>query len=90
MIPFGDESEAIAIANDSEYGLGGSVWSSDVEHATGIAARVKSGTVGVNHYANDPVAPFGGIKKSGLGRELGLEGLHTFQHLHTVYLPPTA
>lgn len=88
VIPFADEAEALAIANDSEYGLGGSVWSSDVERAADLAARVKSGTVGVNHYSNDPVAPFGGIKSSGMGRELGPEGLHTFQHLHTVYLPP--
>ncbi|MGW4332860.1 aldehyde dehydrogenase [Rhodococcus koreensis] len=88
VIPYADEHEALAIANDSEYGLGGSVWSSDVERAAELAGRVKSGTVGVNHYSNDPVAPFGGIKNSGMGRELGPEGLHTFQHLHTVYLPP--
>ncbi|UPW08507.1 aldehyde dehydrogenase [Gordonia terrae] len=88
VIPFGDEAEALALANDSEYGLGGSVWSSDIERAAALAGRVKSGTVGVNHYSNDPVAPFGGIKSSGMGRELGPEGLHTFQHLHTVYLPP--
>ncbi|MBD0860323.1 aldehyde dehydrogenase [Gordonia sp. zg691] len=88
VIPFSDEAEALAIANDSEYGLGGSVWSSDIERAATLAAQVKSGTVGVNHYSNDPVAPFGGIKSSGMGRELGPEGLHAFQHLHTVYLPP--
>ncbi|AZG46633.1 aldehyde dehydrogenase [Gordonia insulae] len=88
VIPFADEAEALAIANDSEYGLGGSVWSSDIERAADMASKVKSGTVGVNHYSNDPVAPFGGIKSSGMGRELGPEGLHTFQHLHTVYLPP--
>ncbi|GGL17149.1 aldehyde dehydrogenase [Nocardia jinanensis] len=88
VIPFTDEDEAIAIANDSDYGLGGSVWSSDVERAANLAARVQSGTIGVNHYTNDPVAPFGGIKSSGMGRELGPEGLHTFQHIRTVYLPP--
>ncbi|GAB25448.1 putative aldehyde dehydrogenase [Gordonia polyisoprenivorans NBRC 16320 = JCM 10675] len=88
VIPFRDEAEALAIANDSEYGLGGTVWSADVDHAADIAAKVKSGTVGVNHYSNEPVAPFGGIKNSGMGRELGPEGLHAFQHLHTVYLPP--
>ncbi|MGV9710999.1 aldehyde dehydrogenase [Gordonia sp. NPDC003424] len=88
IIPFRDEAEALAIANDSEYGLGGSVWSSDVERASALASKVRSGTVGVNHYSNDPVAPFGGIKNSGMGRELGPEGLHSFQHLHTVYLPP--
>lgn len=88
VIPFSDENDALRIANDSEYGLGGSVWSADVSRAAAVAARVKSGTVGVNHYTNDPVAPFGGIKSSGMGRELGPEGLHAFQHLHTVYLPP--
>lgn len=88
VIPYADEDEALAIANDSEYGLGGSVWSSNLERAAELAGRVQSGTVGVNHYSNDPVAPFGGIKSSGLGRELGPEGLHSFQNLHTVYLPP--
>ncbi len=88
IIPFRDDAEALAIANDSEYGLGGSVWSSDIDRASALAGKVRSGTVGVNHYSNDPVAPFGGIKNSGMGRELGPEGLHAFQHLHTVYLPP--
>ena len=88
LIPYSDEREAIAIANDSVYGLGGSVWSSDPERATNVARRVRSGTVGVNHYVNDPVAPFGGIKQSGMGRELGPEGLHAFQVYKTIYLPP--
>ncbi|NMO03952.1 aldehyde dehydrogenase [Gordonia sp. TBRC 11910] len=88
IIPFADEAQALSIANDSEYGLGGSVWSSDLERAATLADKVRSGTVGVNHYTNDPVAPFGGIKSSGMGRELGPEGLHAFQNLHTVYLPP--
>ena len=88
VIPYSDEAEAVAIANDSVYGLGGSVWSSDPERATDVARRVRSGTVGVNHYVNDPVAPFGGIKQSGMGREMGPEGLHAFQELKTIYLPP--
>ena len=88
LIPYSDEAEAVAIANDSIYGLGGSVWSSDPERATDVARRVRSGTVGVNHYVNDPVAPFGGIKQSGMGREMGPEGLHAFQELKTIYLPP--
>ena len=90
VIPFGSEDEALKIAGDSDYGLGGSVWSADEGRAAAVAARVQSGTVGVNHYTNDPTAPFGGIKDSGIGRELGPEGLHAFQQLHTVYLPPTA
>ena len=90
LIPYSDEAEAVAIANDSIYGLGGSVWSSDPERATDVARRVQSGTVGVNHYVNDPVAPFGGIKQSGMGRELGPEGLHAVQVYKTIYLPPPA
>jgi aldehyde dehydrogenase (NAD+) len=88
LIPYSDEQEAVAIANDSIYGLGGSVWSSDPERAANVARRVRSGTVGVNHYVNDPVAPFGGIKQSGMGRELGPEGLNPFQVYKTIYLPP--
>src|SRR6201987_2632731 len=88
LIPSSDEQEAVAIANDSVYGMGGSVWSSDLEPAANVARRVRSGTVGVNHYVNDPVAPFGGIKQSGMGRELGPEGLHAFQVYKTIYLPP--
>lgn len=88
LIPYSDEQEAVQIANDSVYGLGGTVWSSDPERAAAIARRVRSGTIGVNHYVNDPVAPFGGIKQSGLGRELGPEGLNPFQVHKTIYLPP--
>jgi acyl-CoA reductase-like NAD-dependent aldehyde dehydrogenase len=88
VIPYGDESEAIAIANDSSYGLGGTVWSSDAGRATDVARKVRSGTVGVNHYVNEPVAPFGGIKDSGMGRELGPEALHAYQVYKTIYLPP--
>lgn len=90
VIPYGDEAEAVAIANDSIYGLGGTVWSSDVERAASVARKVRSGTIGVNHYTNDPVAPFGGIKDSGIGRELGPEGLDAFQVFKTIYLPPSA
>jgi aldehyde dehydrogenase (NAD+) len=90
LIPYSDEQEAVAIANDSVYGLGGTVWSSDPERAANVARRVRSGTIGVNHYVNDPVAPFGGIKQSGMGRELGPEGLHAFQVYKTIYMPPAA
>ncbi len=86
VIPYTDEDDAVAIANDSDYGLGGSVWTSDPERGAAFARRVRSGTVGVNGYVNDPFAPFGGIKASGLGRELGPEGLQPFQVLKTIYL----
>jgi aldehyde dehydrogenase (NAD+) len=88
IIPYTDESNAIAMANDSPYGLGGTVWSADQQRAADIARKMRSGTIGINHYTNDPVAPFGGVKDSGIGRELGPEGLRAFQAPKTVYLPP--
>ena len=88
VIPYADEAEAVQIANNTDYGLGGSVWTSDQERGEAFAKKVRSGTVGVNHYVNDPFAPFGGIKSSGMGRELGPEGLTAFQNLQTIYLPP--
>jgi acyl-CoA reductase-like NAD-dependent aldehyde dehydrogenase len=90
VIPYADEAEAIAIANNSDYGLGGSVWTSDPERGEAFAKKVRTGTIGLNHYVNDPLAPFGGIKSSGMGRELGPEGIAAFQTIQTVYLPPPA
>jgi aldehyde dehydrogenase (NAD+) len=86
VIPYSDEHEAVAIANDSDYGLGGSVWTSDPARGASFARKVRSGTIGVNGYVNDPYAPFGGVKASGMGRELGPEGLQPFQLLKTIYL----
>ncbi|MHA4853864.1 aldehyde dehydrogenase [Rhodococcus sp. MSC1_016] len=79
------EDEAVAIANDSEYGLGGTVWTTDEQHGLDLAARIHSGTVGVNYYALDLDAPFGGVKSSGLGRELGPEGLAPYFTSKSVY-----
>ncbi|MFC7506071.1 aldehyde dehydrogenase, partial [Nocardioides sp. GCM10030258] len=90
VIPYGDEAQAVQIANDTDYGLGGSVWTADTERGEAFARKVRTGTIGVNHYVNDPTAPFGGIKSSGMGRELGPEGLVAFQTLQTIYLPPVA
>ena len=76
VIPYRDDEEALAIANDSDYGLAGSVWSNDSDRALAMATRIHTGTVGVNQgYTMDPFAPFGGVKASGYGRELGPEGL---------------
>ncbi|MEW2134853.1 aldehyde dehydrogenase [Streptomyces sp. NPDC005435] len=90
VIPYRDENEAVALADDSEYGLGGSIWTGDVERGTALARRIHSGTVGVNGYQLDFGAPFGGVKASGLGRELGPEGLSAYFQLKSVYLPKTA
>ncbi|WP_333618100.1 aldehyde dehydrogenase [Dietzia sp.] len=85
VIRYDSEDDAVRIANDSEYGLGGSVWSSDPERAKGVASRVRTGTIGVNRYLCDPAAPFGGVKQSGMGRELGREGLAAYQELTSIY-----
>jgi acyl-CoA reductase-like NAD-dependent aldehyde dehydrogenase len=86
VIAYDDEDDAIRIANDSEYGLGGTVWSPDRDHAVAVAARIQSGTVGINHYLPDITAPYGGIKNSGMGRELGPEGLRGFQHMKSIFI----
>jgi betaine-aldehyde dehydrogenase len=78
LIPYDDEADAVRIANDSEYGLGGSVWTADVDHGVEVARRIRTGSCGVNMYTLDPNTPFGGYKSSGLGRELGPEGLHAY------------
>jgi acyl-CoA reductase-like NAD-dependent aldehyde dehydrogenase len=78
VVPFEDEADAIRIANDSEYGLGGSVWTGDVEHGVSVARQIRTGSCGVNLYSLDPNTPFGGYKASGLGRELGPEGLEAY------------
>ncbi|WP_214364755.1 aldehyde dehydrogenase [Pseudonocardia sp. H11422] len=90
LIPYSDEDEAIRIANASDYGLGGSVWTADPERGEAVARRVRTGSIGINAYVNDPVAPFGGVRASGMGRELGPEALHSYQVLKTVYLDPSA
>ena len=75
VIPYADEAEAIRIANDSQFGLGGSVWSTDAGRARSVAAQVATGTIGINGYVPSIGSPFGGIKASGLGRDLGPEAL---------------
>lgn len=86
VIPYDTDEDAISIANNSRYGLGGSVWSADPWRARAVASRIRTGTIGVNFYDIDYCSPFGGMKDSGIGRELGPEGLAAFQQLQSVYL----
>ncbi|MEV0850159.1 aldehyde dehydrogenase [Streptomyces sp. NPDC049954] len=84
VIAYEDEDEAVRIANDSEYGLSGGVWSEDEGHALAIARRIRTGTVTVNGASVGFDGPFGGFKASGLGREYGFAGLHTYLEYKTV------
>ncbi len=87
VIPYTDVDDAVAIANDSNYGLSGSVWGTDVAAGLDVARRVRTGTYTVNGFAMDWGAPFGGYKDSGLGRELGPEGLEEFLEYKSICLP---
>ncbi|MGW0315106.1 aldehyde dehydrogenase [Streptomyces flavidovirens] len=87
VIPFDDDTDAVRIANDSKYGLSGSVWSSDEDRAMRIARHVRTGSLTINGYRIEFAAPFGGYKESGVGREFGPEGLSSFLEYKTVNLP---
>ena len=86
VIGYEGDDDAVRIANDSQYGLGGSVWSSDSDRALSVARQVASGTVGINGYMPSLGAPFGGIKSSGLGREFGPEAIEAYQHTKSIYV----
>jgi acyl-CoA reductase-like NAD-dependent aldehyde dehydrogenase len=85
IIGYDDVDQAVAIANDSDYGLGGSVWTEDPERGLEVARRVQTGSIGINSYNLDIGSPFGGVKQSGIGRELGPEGLSAYQTLKSIY-----
>lgn len=87
IIPYDTEEDAIAIANDSVYGLAGSVWTTDVPKGIKISQQIRTGTYGINWYAFDPGSPFGGYKNSGIGRENGPEGVEHFTQQKSVLLP---
>jgi aldehyde dehydrogenase (NAD+) len=84
IIPYSDVDEAIAIANDSEYGLSGYVWGGSTEEAMQVARRLRTGMVHLNGAPTDVMAPFGGYRKSGNGREWGLLGLEDFLEIKAV------
>jgi betaine-aldehyde dehydrogenase len=84
VIPYDDVDDAVRIANDSEYGLAGSVWTADDALGLDIARRVRTGTYAVNQYTMDFVAPFGGYKASGIGREFGREGVEHYVETKTI------
>ncbi|MCJ0949896.1 aldehyde dehydrogenase [Rhodococcus sp. ARC_M8] len=88
VIPYENDDAAVAIANASDFGLGGTVWTADRERGEAIARRVHTGTIGINAYAQDPTAPFGGVKNSGLGREMGPEALQSYQVVKSIYRDP--
>ncbi|KUH82284.1 MULTISPECIES: aldehyde dehydrogenase [unclassified Mycobacterium] len=87
VIPYETEEDAIRIANDSVYGLAGSVWTTDNKKALEVASKIRTGTYAVNMYAFDPGAPFGGYKNSGIGRENGPEGIEAYVEHKSVLLP---
>jgi acyl-CoA reductase-like NAD-dependent aldehyde dehydrogenase len=87
VIGYDDDEDALRIADDSDYGLGGAVFTADYERGLGLARRIRSGSVGVNQYALPIDAPFGGVKHSGIGRELGPEGLDAYLEYKSIYLP---
>jgi aldehyde dehydrogenase (NAD+) len=90
VIPVDDEDEAVRVANDSDYGLSGAVWAGDVESAVAVARRLRTGQVSINGGRFNVLAPFGGFKKSGVGRELGPHGLAEYFELVSLQLPADA
>ena len=89
VIHYRDEDDAVAIANDSDYGLAGLVWTADTDRGLSIGGRIRTGTFGINQgYTMDPFAPFGGVKASGYGRELGPEGLDGYLDTKSIAVAP--
>jgi len=89
VIPFDSDDEAIRLANDTDYGLGAGLYTTDVRRAFGLARRLRAGTVGINGFQVEPHLPFGGFKQSGLGREGGQSAFEAYTELKTVLMPLT-
>ena len=84
IIPYDSDDNAIAIANDSDYGLAGGVWAGTTERALAVAKRLRTGQVDINGGRFNPLAPFGGYKRSGIGREIGPLALEEFFQLKSI------
>ncbi|SHK96270.1 betaine-aldehyde dehydrogenase [Pseudonocardia thermophila] len=90
VLVYEDEDDAVRIANDSIYGLSGSVWSADQEHALALARRIRTGMVSINGFGQAKGSPFGGFKQSGIGREMGPEGMTAYLETKSVGIGPDA
>jgi betaine-aldehyde dehydrogenase len=87
VIPFKDEADAIRIANDSVYGLSGSIWTQNGARALRVARAVESGVLSINSNSSvRVVTPFGGVKQSGFGRELGMHGMDGYSEVKNVFM----
>ena len=87
IITANDEASAIRLANQTPFGLGAALWTKDTEKAARLATLIESGNVFINAMVrSDARLPFGGIKQSGYGRELSVEGVHEFMNIKTVYI----